>query len=1655
MALTKQKLLHKRSAVLGRVLDPSSMEFGEIAVNFAAGSNASFLEIKKADNKTALYFEHPYAMDGVVVSGDTAGYWNAEISGITEYYDGLTIKVRLGTTYNSYWNTLDINDLGSKIIWYRYGTLMTSHFGGFGAELLLTYRTDAGSFQATATTRGLISGTTYNDGWVAVTTYVDGNDTYQIRPYYARYYAGEEYLHTKNLCALDVNDKLVGFLTEGGTGSAKPVTTKEFKPDKIYLVNENVPANSVANHTNIYESVYTTSGAHTFNGGVTAYKTIYVKGKLNEETGLFKLSSGVTDWQTFVPYNQTALTLTDYFEEGWYYIRVGRSYSSANNYYLDLNNPLFYFDGANLIEVKPLSVKTLSAATSTIANSANTLTHKLTLKQNTTTIGDWNGGADKTLTFSDSATTYAGHYTPSNNATATTTGARITGITKDGKGHIISIATAATDNTDTATTESGHYTPTGSSTTIGSAGAGNFIKTITLDSKKHVTAITSGTALTSYTEASVTVANSGLTNTSPQPIVYGAVTGGTKGHSITLQRTNKTYSASTADSATTSNSATTALSASTAGNLKGTLNIYKNGTLLTSFNGSTTVSALTTDTNPTVTAGTVGTGVVTGITASGTSNHAIVGLKTTLVKVASATTADTAVALGYHAAATSNAYRNVWFSYEGQDGKLVVDSAFQYNPAKNSLKVSAITTNGTNQVLVPAKDGTIALTSDIDSALAGSVNYKGATSTIPASASTKVGDLWIAASAISLTAAQSATGAAQNAEIGDFLIARESGKWDVVQKNIDGAVTSTATSLTSGNVIIGKGNRTIGVSSYTIAKSVPSNALFTDSATTYAGHYTPSNDSTSTVSGARITGITKDGKGHIISIATAATDNVDTKVTSNTGTTKAYILAHTGTSINNTAQTHANAYVTAGKVYSNNSETVNLADAQTISGIKTFTNGIVLNTTTGWSDLHNMVPFGTTSTTNSVKWVSSAFTYNAGKQLLQISGFTNSAKNTEVLVPQKSGTLALEEDVERLDYMLAATANDLNERKQDKLVSGTNIKTVGGQSLLGSGDISISGITVNSANTLTHTLTMKQNSTTIGTWNGSDNKTVTFSDSATTYAGHYTPSNDSTSTVSGVRITGITKDGKGHIISIATAATDNTDTATTESGHYTPSTTASTLGSAGAGNFIKTITLDSKKHVLSITSGTALTSYTEASVAISNSGQTNNNPQAVVYGAVTGGTKGHSITLQRTNKVYSASTADSARTSNSATTAVSASTAGKLSGTLNIYKNGTLLTTYDGSSTLSALTTDTNPSVTAGTVGSGVVTGLTASGTSNHAIVGLKTTAVKVNSATTTDTAISVEGTAGSGDSYRNVWFSWSTPETKRANDTNFQYNPEKSAIKVSAVTMNGTNIIQVPNKAGTFALTSDLTGNTDTATTETGHYTPTGKTKSVGVATAGSFLKQVFYDSKGHVTSATTGTALTSFTETQLSYVSGTSVGTAAASVVTGITVSNHTITYGKTNKIYSATTADSARTLVHKLTVYNNGTSVGSFDGSAAASALTTDEKIKTATATTKAYIVGKAAVGDTSTGITHANAYMSGGALYSEGVKVSTTDTKVTDANSSGKTFLLGHSAQGTNATAQTYTNVYMSAGTISATEYKIDEKAVMKYNTTNQCIDFVFI
>ena len=110
--------------------------------------------------------------------------------------------------------------------------------------------------------------------------------------------------------------------------------------------------------------------------------------------------------------------------------------------------------------------------------------------------------------------------------------------------------------------------------------------------------------------------------------------------------------------------------------------------------------------------------------------------------------------------------------------------------------------------------------------------------------------------------------------------------WDFIQTNIDGAVTSSASSVTTNTVAIfdGTTGKIIKSSGYTIGKSVPSSAVFTDASVTAVGnHYTPATDSSAekdasggtatqlpTSSGSGnvqvVTGITMDAKGHVTGV---------------------------------------------------------------------------------------------------------------------------------------------------------------------------------------------------------------------------------------------------------------------------------------------------------------------------------------------------------------------------------------------------------------------------------------------------------------------------------------------------------------------------------------------------------------------------------------------------------------------------------------------------------------------------------------------------------------------------------------------------------------------------------------------------------------------
>ena len=291
---------------------------------------------------------------GNTLTGDTAGYWHANIDGITELYDGLTIKVRLMTSYNSTANSLNVNGLGDKLVCYRYNSVLTSHVPS-RSEVLLTYRTSAHTgYTPTSSFNAFVKNTTYTDGWVLNTQYQDGNNYERYLPNYERFYTSER-LTRYQICGIDVDGRVVPLtpIASGSydTGTTKTCTTKALNPYKFYYYTTTtvVAAGAIVGANCLYEAIPTTSVRFTFNSDFATYKNIYLCGTLNP-AGMFVLNNtSTTSWYTQVPKNTGSITLSSYFTAGYYYIRLGATYSSVNYFQLAPTHELYYFDGTNLL----------------------------------------------------------------------------------------------------------------------------------------------------------------------------------------------------------------------------------------------------------------------------------------------------------------------------------------------------------------------------------------------------------------------------------------------------------------------------------------------------------------------------------------------------------------------------------------------------------------------------------------------------------------------------------------------------------------------------------------------------------------------------------------------------------------------------------------------------------------------------------------------------------------------------------------------------------------------------------------------------------------------------------------------------------------------------------------------------------------------------------------------------------------------------------------------------------------------------------------------------------------------------------------------------------------------------------------------------------
>ena len=115
------------------------------------------------------------------------------------------------------------------------------------------------------------------------------------------------------------------------------------------------------------------------------------------------------------------------------------------------------------------------------------------------------------------------------------------------------------------------------------------------------------------------------------------------------------------------------------------------------------------------------------------------------------------------------------------------------------------------------------------------------------------------------------------------------------------------------------------------------------------------------------------------------------------------------------------------------------------------------------------------------------------------------------------------------------TAREGLSNKQDKLVSGTNIKTINGESILGSGDIVIESndVTIATATTSTYGVTKLTTAT--------NSTSTTLAATASAVKSAYDLANSYKGTVTGVKINGTTKNPSSGVIDLGTVITSHQD----------------------------------------------------------------------------------------------------------------------------------------------------------------------------------------------------------------------------------------------------------------------------------------------------------------------------------------------------------------------------------------------------------------------------------------------------------------------------------------------------------------------------------
>lgn len=304
---------------------------------------------------------------GIVDGTSTSTAFTATVDGVTELVDGTCVMLKNGVVTSAAGFTINVNNLGAKPVYSSMSAATAeSTLFNINYTMLFVYDSTRVTGGAWILYRGYNSDTTVGRG---------------VIDYYYRPYAGQT-IYRYKLCMQGADNRLypvtITNQTKATQVAKKPTTIPLRASAGVWYYNSTttVDAGTAVGAQLLYPSYYLTTCAYNFNTATGTYKNAYLRGSYDKATDLFTLyddgSATPTSYYAFAPCNTANITLSDYFVSGYYYILLGGTYSTTNYLSLFDNNPIYYFDGTNLI---PVSTKVAQdIANTAVAGKQDTLT---------------------------------------------------------------------------------------------------------------------------------------------------------------------------------------------------------------------------------------------------------------------------------------------------------------------------------------------------------------------------------------------------------------------------------------------------------------------------------------------------------------------------------------------------------------------------------------------------------------------------------------------------------------------------------------------------------------------------------------------------------------------------------------------------------------------------------------------------------------------------------------------------------------------------------------------------------------------------------------------------------------------------------------------------------------------------------------------------------------------------------------------------------------------------------------------------------------------------------------------------------------------------------------------------------------------------------